>query len=124
MKAGIETFMDSEELRAGEEIFASLIRAIEGSQLAIIIFSQTYANSGWCLDELVKIMECRRTSGQMVLPIFYDVEPSEVRRQRGSYGDAMKLYERRFGGAGVTSAWRMALAEAADLSGFDFSRFR
>ncbi|RVW19320.1 putative disease resistance protein [Vitis vinifera] len=39
---------------------------------------ENYASSGWCLEELVKILECMRTMGQRVLTIFYDVDPSHV----------------------------------------------
>ncbi|MCI40243.1 TMV resistance protein N-like, partial [Trifolium medium] len=69
--------MDDDSLQRGERISASLNRAIEESQIAVIVFSRNYGDSRWCLDELVKIMECHRTIGQVVLPVFYDVDPSE-----------------------------------------------
>jgi len=59
--------------------------AIEEAKVSIVIFSKNYGNSKWCLDELVKILECKKMKGQNVLPIFYDIDPSHVRNQTGSY---------------------------------------
>ena len=64
---GIHTFID-DELPRGEEISTELLKAIESSRSSIIVFFENYASSTWCLDELVKILECKK-SGQMVLPV-------------------------------------------------------
>ncbi|KAM7473384.1 hypothetical protein LguiB_020627 [Lonicera macranthoides] len=66
-------------LETGESIPPALLKAIEESNFAIVVFSKNYASSLWCLDELVKIMECSSKSpkGQTVMPIFYDVKPSD-----------------------------------------------
>jgi hypothetical protein len=58
----INTFMD-DKLRSGEEISPSLLKAIEESAISIIVLSKNYASSQWCLDELMKILECRKTRG-------------------------------------------------------------
>ncbi|KDO37452.1 hypothetical protein CISIN_1g042778mg, partial [Citrus sinensis] len=52
---GIETFID-DQLNRGDEISQSLVDAIEASAISLIIFSEAYASSRWCLDELVKIL--------------------------------------------------------------------
>ncbi|KAM7473404.1 hypothetical protein LguiB_020647 [Lonicera macranthoides] len=77
--SGIHTFKDDESLETGESISPALLKAIEESSFTIIVFSKNYASSQWCLDELVKIMEFSSKSpkGQTVIPIFYDVEPSD-----------------------------------------------
>ncbi|MFS7889261.1 putative TIR domain-containing protein [Helianthus anomalus] len=33
-------------------------------------------------------MECQKTPDQTAFPVFYDVEPTEVRKQSGSVGEA------------------------------------
>ena len=66
---GINTFMDDDELQRGEKISAELFEAIESSNISIIVFSKNYATSTWCLDELVKILECKK-KGQVVFPVF------------------------------------------------------
>jgi len=88
--AGISVFRDDDSLQRGDHISTSLIRAIEESQISVIIFSTNYAESLWCLEELNKIMSCHRTKGQVVLPVFYGVDPSEVRHQTGEFGKAFE----------------------------------
>ena len=82
-RGNIKTFRDDEELPRGEDISPQLIKAIEGSRIAIIVFSKTYAHSEWCLDELVKIMECEKGKGQKVFLIFYHVKPSDSGNRLG-----------------------------------------
>ncbi|PRQ33604.1 putative TIR domain-containing protein [Rosa chinensis] len=73
VQRGINTFIDDHDLPRGEEISEALLRSIEGSKLSLIVFSENYASSKWCLDELVHILGCRRSKKQMVWPIFYKV---------------------------------------------------
>ncbi|KAL7588765.1 hypothetical protein Lser_V15G37385 [Lactuca serriola] len=90
---GIYAFKDDETLPQGNSIRPSLLKAIEESQIAVVIFSENYADSSWCLDELVHIMECKKTKRQIVMPIFYEVDPSEVRKQKRKYGEAFDNHE-------------------------------
>ncbi|KAI3516536.1 hypothetical protein L1887_15454 [Cichorium endivia] len=93
VQKGIYTYKDDETLPRGESIGPSLMTAIEKSQIAVIIFSKNYADSSWCLDELEYIMKCKDTRGQNVMPVFYDVDPSEVRKQKRKYGEAFVKHE-------------------------------
>ncbi|CAK7346133.1 unnamed protein product [Dovyalis caffra] len=63
VRSGIHTFRDDDEIRRGENIEFEIQRAIQQSKISIIVFSKDYASSRWCLDELVMIMERRRTAG-------------------------------------------------------------
>ncbi|PRQ23445.1 putative TIR domain-containing protein [Rosa chinensis] len=118
---GINTFIDDNDLPRGEEISEALLRAIEVSKLSLIVFSENYASSKWCLEELVHILECRRSKNQMVRPIFYKVDPSDVRHQRGKFGEALAEHELRFeDDKNKVLRWRKALSEAANLSGWHF----
>ncbi|PRQ37873.1 putative TIR domain, P-loop containing nucleoside triphosphate hydrolase [Rosa chinensis] len=120
--AGISTFVD-DQLRRGEDITSQLVQAIQGSSISVIVFSSTYAESTWCLDELVKIMECTQTSRQMVFPIFYDVDPSDVRKQNGNFAQAFQKHEERFlSDMDKVQRWRAALVEASNLSGWDLQK--
>ncbi|XP_062029613.1 disease resistance protein RPV1-like [Rosa rugosa] len=121
---GINTFIDDEELRKGEEISSALLKAIEESKISIVIFSENYASSKWCLDELVHILQCRGSSvqQQLVWPVFYKVDPSEVRYQKGKYGEALAKHECRFkDNMDKVKRWRTALRDAATISGWTFS---
>ncbi|XP_072092572.1 disease resistance protein Roq1 isoform X2 [Arachis hypogaea] len=119
---GIHTFIDDEELQKGEEITPALVKAIQESRIAIVVFSKNYASSAFCLDELAKILELLKLEGRLVWPIFYDVDPSDVRHQKGSYAGALAKHEERFQNDdnGKVQKWRNALREAANLSGSHF----
>ncbi|KAJ9675775.1 hypothetical protein PVL29_024622 [Vitis rotundifolia] len=67
----IRTFRDDEELPR-EEIAAKLLKAIEESRICLIIMSENYARSRWCLEELTKIMDCRGANGKIS---FFDFLP-------------------------------------------------
>ena len=116
----IKTFRDDKELRKRGEIAPELLKFIEESRIAIIVFSKTYAHSKWCLDELVKIMECQEKKGRKVFPIFYHVKPSEVRKQTGIYGEAFKNHESNADEEKKKKIekWRTTLWKVGNLSGF------
>lgn len=116
--SGITVFMDDDLLERGDQISTSLLRAIEESQISVVVFSRNYADSRWCLGELQKIMECKRTIGQVVLPVFYDVDPSEVRHQTGKFGEAFQNLLNRVSREKDEQNWRKTLHEAAGLAGF------
>jgi len=114
----IRTFMDDEEIERGDNISPTLLSAIESSKICVIIFSQNYASSSWCLDELVKIIECSEKKKLVVIPVFYHIDPSHVRHQRGTYGDAFAKHEDRFrDNLTKVHMWRTALHKAANLAG-------
>ncbi|XP_027186539.1 TMV resistance protein N-like isoform X2 [Cicer arietinum] len=118
---GINTFKDDIKLKKGEEISIDLLEAIDESRIAIIVFSENYASSTWCLDELVKIMECKKEKGQLVRIVFYYVDPSNVRHQRGSFGRSMTMHEENMNiNKEKVCKWRSALSKAANLSGWHF----
>ena len=113
---GIHTFIDDELLR-GEEISTELLEAIKSSRSSIIIFSENYVSSTWCLDELVEILECKK-NGQMVLPVFYKVDPSEVRNQKGKFGEALAKHE--VNNIKKVQKWREALNKAGSIAGLTY----
>ncbi|XP_058731485.1 disease resistance-like protein DSC1 isoform X2 [Vicia villosa] len=118
----IETFIDDDKLDRGEEISPALCKAIEASAIYVVILSQHYASSTWCLDELTKILECKERYGREVIPVFYKVDPSNVRHQRQSYADDLVKHQRRFGDK--VDAWKAALTQVANLSGLDSQKIR
>ncbi|XP_057762754.1 disease resistance protein RPV1-like isoform X2 [Arachis stenosperma] len=117
----IHTFMDDVGLHRGNDISRTLIQAIKGSRIAIIVFSENYADSSYCLDELVKILECHESDGQFVLPVFYDIYHDHVRYHTGSYGKAMAKHEEKFkDDLSKVEKWKQALFQAANFTGFVF----
>ncbi|KAJ9562979.1 LOW QUALITY PROTEIN: hypothetical protein OSB04_008139 [Centaurea solstitialis] len=115
-REGILTYKDDVDLDKGKVISKELIQAIEDSRFHVIVFSKDYASSSWCLQELSEIMECQNTTTeQTVYPIFYHVEPTEVRKQIGEFGKAFAKHEK----AEAAQKWRDALEQAASFSGWD-----
>nr|GEV08033.1 Toll/interleukin-1 receptor (TIR) domain-containing protein [Tanacetum cinerariifolium] len=113
----IRTYKDDVTLPRGESVGPALLKAIEESRHAVIIFSKNYANSSWCLDELVYIMKCRAENGLIVMPVFYDVDPSDVRKQKRDFGDAFSKQVAE----NTTKAelWRKQLVAASNISGWE-----
>ncbi|KAM3283289.1 TMV resistance protein N [Capsicum chacoense] len=121
---GLFTFLDDARIEDGDSIPEELLNSIEVSQFAVVVFSKNFASSRWCLNELVKIMECnKQENGQTVIPIFYDVDPSHVRNQHGDFEKSFEEYELKYKddveGMQKVQRWRTALTDAANLKGHD-----
>ncbi|XP_071718437.1 disease resistance protein RUN1-like [Rutidosis leptorrhynchoides] len=127
--ANIRTFLDNPAINTGDELGPELVSAIESSRASIIVLSRNYASSTWCLDELVLILDQRGTTKHIVIPIFYHVVPSDVRKIQNSFGDAMAKHkqnmeaetnlEKKSQRAHKIMKWEKALADIADLKGLD-----
>ncbi|XP_028807461.1 disease resistance protein RLM3-like [Neltuma alba] len=92
---GINVY-DDERSKRGDKISSALSEAIQKSRIALVIFSKDYAYSGWCLEELVIIMEYNRVNNQIVIPVFYDIDPSHVRHKKGSHEDAFVQHHNNY----------------------------
>ncbi|TYG96426.1 hypothetical protein ES288_A11G349700v1 [Gossypium darwinii] len=117
--SGIVTFRDDPKLEAGEEIAPELSKAIQQSWCSVIIFSKTYAFSGWCLEELAEIVQQKNADGHKVFPIFYDVDPSDLRNQKEKVEEAFAKHEERYKeDKDKIQKWRNALTEVAKIKGW------
>ncbi|TXG56402.1 hypothetical protein EZV62_017715 [Acer yangbiense] len=120
---GVRAFRDDEDvdelgMSRGDEMALSLspIDAIYDSAASIIILSPKYGSSRRCLEGLAKICELNR----LILPVFYLVDPSNVRRQEGLFKEDFKRHEERFGKE-VVSKWREAMGKVGGISGWVFN---
>ncbi|KAH9783049.1 Disease resistance-like protein DSC1 [Citrus sinensis] len=120
----IKTFID-EDLNRGDEISPALLNAIEGSKISVIIFSKDYASSKWCPNELVNILKCKNLNGQIVIPIYYHVSPSDVRKQTGTFGEGFVRLEQQFKEKAETvQKWRDVMTQTSYLSGHESTKIR
>ncbi|GLJ50766.1 hypothetical protein SUGI_1081310 [Cryptomeria japonica] len=90
--AGLHVFLDSDKLEKGEIIGLSLERAIESSAIRIPIFSRGYAESSWCLKEAATMVN---TQG-LIIPLFYDVNPTQVRHPQGNSSPYDKSFQKHY----------------------------
>ncbi|KAG7659359.1 NB-ARC [Arabidopsis suecica] len=114
--SGILTFKDDQRIEPGDSISDELIKAIHTSRFAIVVISENYAASRWCLEELREIMEAVE-GGTNVVPIFYGVNPCDVRHPERSFATVFASMGRPETDDKVLK-WREALTNVADLSGF------
>ncbi|MFS7917421.1 putative TIR domain, P-loop containing nucleoside triphosphate hydrolase [Helianthus anomalus] len=115
-QAGIRTFRDDDEIREGQQLKPEIERSITTSRASIIVISNNFANSRWCLDELWLILQQKRNAGgHLVFPVFYGVDPSDVRNQRGSF--TIEAKEGSKWTEDNVIRWKEALTEVADLKG-------
>jgi len=96
LDAGFRTFRDEEGIEVGENIKRELWKAIQDSRISIVVFSEDYASSCWRLDELLMILKRRRASGHEVLPIFYNMDPTLIKKQKERYMEAFARHEEQF----------------------------
>ncbi|GJS65378.1 Toll/interleukin-1 receptor domain-containing protein [Tanacetum coccineum] len=98
-----------------KRITDELIEAIQDLKLYIIVFSKKYASSSWCLDELVKIMECQKMTEHTAYPVFYDVQPTQVQKQSGPIKKAFAKIKKKE----AAGKWTQAMKEASSLVGWE-----
>ncbi|XP_004289274.1 PREDICTED: TMV resistance protein N-like [Fragaria vesca subsp. vesca] len=116
--------MDDRELQKGKSISTELFAAIEESNIALVVLSLNYASSAWCLDELLKILECMEAR-KTIYPIFYNVDPCEVRRQTGNFAEAFTKHEKRpSDDTEKVQKWRAALTKVSNFSGWNSKDYR
>nr|KYP67734.1 TMV resistance protein N [Cajanus cajan] len=119
-RKGIVAFKDDQKIKKGELLEPELLQAIEGSRVFIVVFSKDYASSTWCMKELQKIVDWVQETARSVLPVFYDVTPSEVRKQSGKFGEAFAKHEERFkDDLEMVQIWREALKTITNRCGWD-----
>ncbi|PPS05209.1 hypothetical protein GOBAR_AA15457 [Gossypium barbadense] len=96
-RKGIGAYMDENLLKTGQNLSSSLLRAIEESKL-------------------FKIMELKRLSKLEVVPIFYHVNPSDVRKCTGSFEEAFANHQQNW--AHKLQGWKDAFSEAGYIKGW------
>lgn len=125
--AGICIFQDNEELRVRERIDGSLQQAINYSRIYILVFSRTYASSQWCLHELVQIVAntFKLEGNKEILPIFFNVEPDDIKLKTPLYRDVILNLERKKKLSNEQAdACREALVEVDAIKGWEGKKYK
>eukprot|EP00253_Pinus_taeda_P019448 PITA_19448 len=122
---GIRVFLDKPELEAGQPITPQILHAIESASIHIAIFSSAYAESRWCLDELLCMLKAFKSNKGTIIPVFYGVKPSDLRwTAKGAYAEAFHKHEmkQRYD-TQIIQSWKDALSEVAEISGLELDAF-
>ncbi|XP_059065130.1 disease resistance protein RPV1-like [Cryptomeria japonica] len=113
----LSVFLDSKELGSGDFLPRAIEAAMSSALLHIAIFSERYAESPWCLAELSFMLK----SGAPIIPIFYYVDPSELRRvdqgNEGRYAQSFKKHEEKGRYLERLEEWKKALHIVSFYSG-------
>lgn len=110
--AGVYTIRSDEKLE--------VLEPIEESRSFVVLLSENYVSSTQCLDELVKIVDCWERMGKMAVPIFYNVDPIDVRDQKGKVAEAFVKHEEDFQEyMEKVQRWKDALTKVASICGWD-----
>lgn len=122
-----DVFKDDDTLEIGDSISEEIKEGIRNSKFAIAVISANYVSSTWCLDELQLIMDLHKKHQLVAVPIFYDVDTSDVEHQKGTF--SLKRYKcsrirRLFSSkkrkmAAQVRKWREALIQVGGTSGKD-----
>ncbi|GLJ33322.1 hypothetical protein SUGI_0670360 [Cryptomeria japonica] len=114
---GIRAFLDSQEKELGNSFPSTIETAIRSAKVHIAIFSQRYAESPWCLAELVLMLE----SKAKIIPVFCEVEPWELRHiERGRYADAFINHEKKGRYLEKLKEWKEALQSLSFTAGEEY----
>ncbi|KAL5096640.1 hypothetical protein RYX36_000967 [Vicia faba] len=105
---GITSFLDSKNMKPGDNLDHHIDKGIIGCKIGVAVFSPQYCDSKFCLHELALLMETKKR----VVPIFFDVKPSQLMVKDNVTCSEKEL--RRF---------RFALAQAKNTVGLTFDSF-
>ncbi|KAL4294017.1 hypothetical protein AHAS_Ahas18G0186000 [Arachis hypogaea] len=112
----IQVFIDN-RISKGDENSSSVFKAIRDSNVSVVVLSKDYASSTWCMHELNKILKQKRHGkGHIMVPVFYKIDPSHIRKQIGTYKKAFEKHERDVK-HNILLKWKAVLTEVANLVG-------
>ena len=70
LQRGLRVFLDKPELQEVLNLTLQIQRAIRTASVHVGIFSPTYSQPKWCLDELLQMFE----SEAIIIPVFYHMK--------------------------------------------------
>ena len=122
---GISTFLYHQSVVKETQFKEPLLNMC---QVVIVVFTKTYSQSAWCLHQLQQIIQWHETYRRHVLPVYYEIQPSHVRLQKGDFGKvftatAHQTFSVQQLERGM-SRWSYALTKVANFFGWDESNYR
>ncbi|WVZ16431.1 hypothetical protein V8G54_009413 [Vigna mungo] len=122
---GLTTFLQHDNAVQPKHIQEPILNLC---RVAIVVFTETYSQSACCLHQLQQIIEWHETYGRHVLPVYYEIQPSDVRLQKGDFGKAFReTAHQTFSAQELEhgmSRWSHAITKAANFFGWDDCNYR
>ena len=119
--AGFHPFLDARSLMKGDPALKSIDQALDMAKVHVAVVSRGYAESKYCLNELVAMVK----SGKPVVPVFYDVEPVDLRWvENGPFAEAFEKHNLKGRTQKRMQEWREALGALAGLTGFRLADYK
>ncbi|KAG0583656.1 hypothetical protein KC19_3G152600 [Ceratodon purpureus] len=119
--AGFRPFLDARSLLKGNPALKSIDQALDAAKVHVAVVSKRYAESKYCLNELVAMMR----SGKPVIPVFYDVEPVDLRWvENGRFAEAFLKHKSKGRTLKKLQEWTDALRALADITGLCLADFK
>ncbi|GLJ34639.1 hypothetical protein SUGI_0696680 [Cryptomeria japonica] len=105
-------------MELGHSFPSTIETAIRSAAIHIAIFSKGYAESPWCLAELVLMLH----SPAKIIPVFYEVEPWALRHvEKRVYADAFIQYQNKSRYLDKLKQWKEALQSISFTRGYEIN---
>ena len=118
-RQGLQPYLDCKSICIGEECWNSIEDGIKNTPIAVVVFSERYAESEWCLKELHVMLEAHPR--KEILPVFYNVTPWDLRNpERGQFKDGFEKLKKKFNSE-LIDQWKADLEVASKLMGWEHS---
>ncbi|XP_039165622.1 TMV resistance protein N-like [Eucalyptus grandis] len=119
--AGFQAFLSFRGLDTRGGFTDTLYHALVDA--GVRVFRDATSSAKWCLRELARIVEdtSRSKGSKKILPIFFDVEPDDVKLKTSLYSDALVGHQKKF--PDEVNAWREALVEVGKIKGWSLKNF-
>nr|GEW81932.1 RNA-directed DNA polymerase homolog [Tanacetum cinerariifolium] len=121
-RKGIRAFKEDDHVHRGEERYPQVYRAIEQSRFLVVILSDGFASSPYCLRELVKIIEYKEKFQEKyeIIIVYHNCKPEMVVKEIENYEATFSKHEKLV--KQDVSKWKEALIKAVSLPGWDLKR--
>ncbi|KAJ4943987.1 hypothetical protein NE237_016311 [Protea cynaroides] len=115
-REGIDAFLDRKNLPIGQQMLPNFYQNIRSSKMLIPVISKRYVDSEWCLKELAEMVDCYKPEGPKILPIFFNVKPTDVQNRTGIVKTSLKKY-RKSHDKSTRKRWKKALTIVGAING-------
>lgn len=113
--AGVHPFLDKSSVKKGDHALIAIDHGLEASDVHVAIVSKRYAESKYCLKELVLMLD----SGKPIIPVLYGVEPQHLQHElfTGPFKSAFEKHKKK-GREKEVKQWVDALGKLGKLMAF------